>query len=770
MIDKNKTTIWRSRFGFQPLLDGTKRVLYYEDVAIVTASFSIAAFVLATGASWFINIDGVLPRPPACDSPLINNGYLTHIGYWSKAVVHKILPFAFKDSISEYRRYIALLSENNLLYCLYVRFYAGVIAGAFAGYKGFMSAIKKPVDAEITVHKRGMQVYEGEEAERQLKPLMQAEIDQTSNFAQLSTNLTYSVFRLLRHFIIFGASGTGKSQFMYSSITEAIDIGIKAFVLDPKYEFTQALYKKDGSKAIIDPTDRRSHVWHIAYDLKSIGLMKKFAAALIPTSGDNPMWSNAARSVLVGMLLYLQANFKDDKGRPNYTWSDLSDMIVIAPDELVHIMQNYYPEALVMIGEIDKSTGVVTTNVTTIGIMVNLISFMGGVRDLARFWYDDTAPKVSLFKFMTDPKYPIKTLFVKPNDVEAEMSTGLVRAMCIYSISLLDSPNIPNSKSVRGAFFLDEFHAPGKLLNEVNQPVIDKLIDRGRSKGWSAFLATQNIIQLYKIYSKDDVNSWRETTSSFILTGAPLGETATAVCDFLGEQFMDKLHTSMTRQPDGANTTTNYQEHNRKVMLPSELSTKLNTTKTGIRLLALLRGMPDVYILDKPYVDIPELVPAWLERKQLATAVNPNSRARALIGQQMKGIVQVVATELEQPAKPVLSAADLLEQELMDANSDGDFEDYGQYADPQSPEEIAHIAQQSKIYNITEGEEDSITQDLLKDHGLETLTDSHAIGMVVNVAEALMTPQKQVTTDKSKYQQIKAEREKAKYQQQLKYK
>jgi hypothetical protein len=209
MDDKNKKTIWRSRFGTQPLFDGTKRILYYEDVAIVTASFSIAAFVLATGASWFINIDGVLPRPPVSDSPVIGNGFLTHLGYWAKGVAHKVLPFAFKDSISEYRRYIALLSENNLLYCLYVRFYAGVIAGAWAGYKGFKSAIKKPVDAEITVHKRGMQVYEGEEAERQLKPLMQAEINQTSNFAQLSTNLTYSVFRFLRHFLIFGASGTG---------------------------------------------------------------------------------------------------------------------------------------------------------------------------------------------------------------------------------------------------------------------------------------------------------------------------------------------------------------------------------------------------------------------------------------------------------------------------------------------------------------------------------------------------------------------------------
>ncbi|MER3447399.1 MAG: hypothetical protein C4294_18500 [Nitrospiraceae bacterium] len=768
MIDKNKKTIWRSRFGFQPLLDGTKRVLYYEDVAVVTASFSIAAFVLATGASWFINIDGVLPRPPACDSPLINNGFLTHLGYWSKAVVHKVLPFAFAESVSAYHRYIELLDQKNLLFCLAIRFYAGMIAGAFGAWKGFSYAIRKPVETEITHHKRGMQVYKGTEAENMLRPLMKDEIDQSGKFAQMSTKLDYSTFRLIRHHIIFGASGTGKSQYMYSSIVEAINTGLKSFILDPKFEFTGALYKGDGTNAILDATDKRSFVWDIAYDLKSIGLMKKFAAAIIPKGGDNPMWSNAARSVFVGMLVYLKQNFKDENGKPNYTWSDISDMVTLPANELVHIMQNYYPEALSLIGEIDHASGNVTTNVTTAGIMINLLSFMGGIRDLSRFWYDSDAPKLSLFNFMTQPDHPIKTLFVKPNDVEAEMSTGLVRAMLIYSISLLDSPNIPNSKTVRGAFFLDEFHAPGKLLNEVDQPVIDKLIDRGRSKGWGAFLATQNIIQLYKIYSKDDVNSWKETTSTFILTGAPLGVTATEICEFLGEQFIDKLHTSMTRQPDGANTTTNYQEHNRKVLLPSELSSELNPTKTGIRLLALLRGMPDVYILDKPYVDIAENAPHWIEREQLDTAVNPNSRARALIGQQMRGIVEAVATESEQQANPVLSAADLLEQQLIDANPV--FEDYGQYADPQSPEEIAHISQQSKIYNITEGEEDSITQDLLKDHGLETMTDSHALGMVLNVAEALMTPQKQVTTDKNKYQQIKAELEKAKYQQQLKIK
>ena len=35
---------------------------------------------------------------------------------------------------------------------------------------------------------------------------------------------------------------------------------------------------------------------------------------------------------------------------------------------------------------------------------------------------------------------------------------------------------------------MDEFQAPGKLTDEEGKPTINKLLDRGRSKGWGSFL------------------------------------------------------------------------------------------------------------------------------------------------------------------------------------------------------------------------------------------------------------------------------------------
>jgi hypothetical protein len=151
--------------------------------------------------------------------------------------------------------------------------------------------------------------------------------------------------------------------------------------------------------------------------------------------------------------------------------------------------------------------------------------------------------------------------------------------------------------------------------------------------------------------------------------------------------------------------------------------------------------------------------------------VNPKSRVRAFIAAQMNGTATTIEPEPVEAPEHTASAADELEQQLLDQFSDGEFEDYGQHADPMSQEEQAFVAQQTKIHDITEHEEISVTQDMMKDHAMESLTDSHAISTMVNIAEAMMTPQKQVTTDKSKYLQIKAERDKAKaLQQQIKFK
>ncbi|ACT51285.1 type IV secretory system conjugative DNA transfer family protein [Methylovorus glucosotrophus] len=731
--------LWRSRFSPPAVYSGNTYIHYVEDIALFTLTYGAIGFTLGSIGAWAFDFK-FYPLPPATD--MIGRGFVEHFTYWSKSIVNGVFPFLFKSSVEQYSLYMATIKHYGYQYLLIPRIMFATFIGLFGATLGFMSKHSNPVKAQVETHMRGMKLLEFGDAVEELVSKFASEILKHGKFTEIAENLSLSMKRVFAHHIIFGASGTGKSQYMGSAIFDSINKGLKTLILDPKYEFTSAFYKNNGKMAIIDPTDARSHVVDLADLVASIGLIKKFAAALIPAKGNDPMWSNAARAVFTGLILYLKAMFKDDNGKPNFSWKDLADVMVSTPEQVIYIMQNYYPEALKLVGEINKETNQLTENATATSIMINLLSFMGGIRDLARFWYDDPEnpqPKISLLRFMTDPNYKIKTIFIKPNDIEGEMSSCIIRAVLTYSISLLDSPKIPDSKTPNGIFFLDEFHAPGKLVNELDQPVIDKGIDRGRSKQWAFYLATQNIIQLYKIYTKEDVDSWRETTSNFILTGAPLGETASKVCEYLGEQFIDKLHTSLSGSGNGVSASSNYQEHSKKVLLPSELTEKLQITDTHIRYLAILRGLPNVYLLEKPFVDIPQVAPIWIERKQLfATGSLDNRVSESIttaIGVAMKIEQETIKTKGKDEPTIDLNKQPIIEDE----GNLGDWVDTGQHADAMSEEERKFI-------------EESVESETIKDIALESITGSHALGISTSLLDKIMEKTKNPQDNKI-YQQ-----------------
>lgn len=176
-------------------------------------------------------------------------------------------------------------------------------------------------------------------------------------------------------------------------------------------------------------------------------------------------------------------------------------------------------------------------NVTSFGVRLNLKGYIDGLLDLARYWHDENQKKISLRDFMVNPDSEIRVLFIKPNDSERLMSSGIIRSALNYMISLLDTPAITDSSDVRGAFILDEFQAPGKLVTEDGKPTIDKLLDRGRSKGFAACIFAQDATQLYGEYSENDVKKWRQVASGFVLTGTAPGDTADMVSNMIGKRF-----------------------------------------------------------------------------------------------------------------------------------------------------------------------------------------------------------------------------------------
>jgi hypothetical protein len=216
------------------------------------------------------------------------------------------------------------------------------------------------------------------------------------------------------------------------------------------------------------------------------------------------------------------------------------------------------------------------------------------------------------------------------------MVATLNKAMLGYAMSLIDSNFIGESDAPIGNLFLDEFHSVGKLMTPSGDPIIDRVIDRGRSKGWGAYIAVQNLTQLIKRYSKDDIDAWKEATANLIITGLARGRTAVELSDIIGEANIDKLHTSLSKQNDGTSSSENWQEHNKKVVIPAELTAKLGAKKDHVSFMGLFSGTEDVYILKKPYIKIPKINAQWEPLEPRFLAYNPDSRVLKLIREEMK--------------------------------------------------------------------------------------------------------------------------------------
>lgn len=656
-LDDVKTE-YRWRSSKKPIM-GNINIVYKDDVIYTALVFAFIAFNLATILLWQINIRYFLrpPNPNFIGSmpDFINSDPITHIKYWWILTINALPFHLFQDAANTYRAMGYWMDQNGLLYTIIVRWLLAVFCSALGGWWGASIVIKKPVPGKVEKSVRGFKVYTGKEAALEWEKQQRDELEDFGSFVEITKGVHWSYSKLITHCIGIGASGSGKSQFLNPKVKQSLKLSedekvkFKVVILDPKYEFTQAYYDPNNPHhAILDPTDERSHVWDFERDLNTISKMRRFANSFIPAGeGDQAMWSNAARLLFVGCQIFLSKNFKD------YTAKDLSELFgQLSLKEFYHVMKTYYPPGMEAVGQADE-TGNIEDNTTAFGVRMNLKGFIDGLIDLGRYWYKPEQKKISLYDFMTNPDSKIRVLFIKPNDDERLLSSGIIRSALNYMISLLDTPAITDTRQARGVFILDEFQAPGKLTDEEGKPTINKLLDRGRSKGWGSYLFVQEILQLWNTYTENEVEQWRMVASTFVLTGTPPGKTANMISDMVGKEYFDKQHSAPEYDPHTKTwKRAEVQEHERPTILPTEISSYLKPvkrriqgefdengnqkTRKFIRAMILSRGLNGAFIFEIPIEGLPQKIAAFIPQTENTELINPNSRSIKLVQQQIK--------------------------------------------------------------------------------------------------------------------------------------
>jgi|GEM_PF-314058 len=419
-------------------------------------------------------------------------------------------------------------------------------------------------------HLRGTVLIKGWQAQRLLKKVSTAEVKAhghsggswiSSFLSPKSGSLTglwitdffqLSIDRETRHMLVQGATGGGKTQFLLRVLTAAISRKDKLLIHDVKGDFTSYFSRA----LLVTPLDARSPEWAIAQDVQTPQQAREFSASMIK-AGKDPFWSNAAREILTGYIVYLQ-NTKHDK----WTWKDLTQLSSIEYEDLTEIFRQHYPNAVNF-----SSGGGVTAN----NIRATVSAYFSLIHSLADAWSGDdpTREKISFKKWTLDDNPKRRVLILQRSAEYDDLSQAWINAAVSLMGSLISSPRMNESKKRRFWLILDEFYQMGEL-----RP-IGQVLDLGRSKGVRVVLALQSMQQLDSLYGRELAANWINNIGTHVITRLGTGEAANAASKLLGQREIERRSANVSQTDDKFSRTTSFQTQQSQVYLPSQFSSEL---------------------------------------------------------------------------------------------------------------------------------------------------------------------------------------------------
>ncbi|QJE03549.1 type IV secretion system DNA-binding domain-containing protein [Massilia forsythiae] len=401
----------------------------------------------------------------------------------------------------------------------------------------------------------------------------------------LAPGIAYPADMWTRHMLVVAGTGAGKSTALKPLIEKVVKANERALIFDPKGEFTKGF----GSPAILAPWDARSVAWDVAKDMRNIGDMRRLAAAFVKEAQD-PMWSNAARQLLVGFMVYLKATRRDDWG-----WKELDAMSSAPHSDILPIMEEHHREAV---------RAVERASVTTQGILINLASFMSPVRDLAQAWGETPKSRRVSFVEWTHGRDERAQIILQGHGAYPDLAKSFLEGIVGVVAAIVNSVEMDDDPRRKIWFIADESAQMGKVP-------MRPLFDVGRSRGVRCVIACQDLGQLEEIHGDKTVKAIVAMAGSILLGQMMPGETSEQLCKALGSREVERANVSASvGAGSGRSTTLSFSRDEMPLYKPSELASRLGLTPDGrgVRMALCMGG--DAYELFWPRFDIKNIRPA----------------------------------------------------------------------------------------------------------------------------------------------------------------
>lgn len=500
--------------------------------------------------------------------------------------------------------YFKFLANNKIKS---IEFYAPpLIFSAAAGWWAwsFFGRLRDPF-----FHVEGRRLKTGKAAEAEARRESRREAGFSGPGIQIHPALALAKHQEVGSIWISAAQGGGKTQLITNFQKEILDRGDKAIFFDlVKGDYTASL---PGVSIFLAPWDKRSHRWDIAQDLRTRADAQAFSSGMIPVSETDPLWGNAARSILVACILKLIGEQGTDWG-----WPDLARLIFEAqPGELEEAAAQFYPPALDNVRHPDSKT--------TQSIFKNFVTFCQPIFELAEFWNDPKAKRISLVRWLKDDETKARVIIIQGNQTFSTLTASYIRAICELLTSHVADPAFPESRERRIWWILDEFPQLGKI------ECLLKLLELGRSRGMAVILACQSASQIPRIYGREFAAVLKAMMGVRIFAKTIGDEEQQFVQAQIGKRVVERRQRAVSGQAGSGRVNLNDSWQRDEIdVIPSVDLEKLGVTtvkgKPYIRAIVVGHGS-NVLQLDWPILKIKNIRKAIVPREQKALPVTSGS-------------------------------------------------------------------------------------------------------------------------------------------------
>ncbi len=336
------------------------------------------------------------------------------------------------------------------------------------------------------------------------------------------------------HFMVAGATGSGKSLAINRIFSAVISRGQPAVVVDPGGGLLERFYDPSRGDIILNPLDSRAHSWDLFSEIEGSWDCPRLAASLCPSGGSesNKEWSGYAQSLLSALFSRMQPG-------------DVHELVRLATAASAQELATFVdgkPAAALCAKGADKMLASVRA---ILGSRLSAWEFMPKGREA--------------FNFRAWLQAPKGVIWLPSRADQRSLLSPLYGSMCgAFSTGLL---SLPEDLSRRCWLFLDEAPTLGEIEG------LSALLAEGRKFGASCVLGFQDVSQIRTAYGREGAQTLASLMRTKLILAAEDPDSADYYSKMLGQREIIRPQESVNDQ--GKSTT--YQHTTESVVLGSEL-------------------------------------------------------------------------------------------------------------------------------------------------------------------------------------------------------